>query len=187
MTKIMREEFLNHIRCNNLFTPEERVLLSVSGGMDSMVMTDLFLQEGYNISVAHVNHKLRGEASDEDADFVRSFCVSRGITFHSKDLDPVELQSGNVQSHARNARYAFLEEVANHFGYGKIATAHNQDDTLETFMMNIMRGTGLNGLSGIPVKRGKLSDLYYLQIATALKVMQKQKLFCTRKMQPTLH
>jgi tRNA(Ile)-lysidine synthase len=156
MTKIMREEFLNHIRNNNLFTPEERVLLSVSGGIDSMVMTELFLQEGFKISVAHVNHKLREQASDEDADFVRSFCLSRGITFHSKELDPSELQSGNVQSNARNARYDFLEEIANHFGYDKIATAHNQDDTLETFLMNIIRGTGLNGLSGIPVKRGKI-------------------------------
>jgi len=121
-----------------------------------MVMTKLFLQEGFNISVAHVNHKLRGKASEKDAEFVRSFCASQGITFHCKDLDPVELHSGNVQSNARNARYDFLEEVAYHFGYDKIATAHNQDDTLETFLMNIMRGTGLNGLDGIPVKRGKI-------------------------------
>jgi tRNA(Ile)-lysidine synthase len=152
----MRAEFLNHIRNNNLFSPEERVLLAVSGGIDSMVMIKLFLQEGFNISVAHVNHKLRGQASEEDAEFVRSFCVALGITFHYRDLDPEELQSGNVQTNARIARYNFLEEIAYHFGYDKIATAHNQDDTLETFLMNIIRGTGLNGLNGIPVKRNKI-------------------------------
>jgi len=156
MTKIMREEFLEHIRSNKLFNPDETVLLSVSGGIDSMVMAELFLREGFNVSVAHINHQLRGDDSLKDAEFVRSFCITRNVTFHIKDLDPEELHTGNMQSNARIARYSFLKDIAFQHGYDKIATAHTMDDNVETFFINTLRGTGLNGLDGIPVISGHI-------------------------------
>jgi len=121
-----------------------------------MVMLDLFVQSGREIGVAHVNHSTRDGASDKDALFVKAYCQSKSIPYHEKILQYHELSQGNFQQNARAARYKFFYELCVEEGYTQIATAHHQDDRWETFLMNLNRKSGLNGLSSIAQQDGML-------------------------------
>ena len=153
--KIMLDRFLSYIHTENLIPKEEKVLLAVSGGMDSMAMVDLFLNSSdYYIEIAHVNHHLRGDESDADSEFVSLFCQQNGIQYHQLDIDPSVFKKGNLQETARKIRYEWLNELAQKRHLGLIATAHHCDDVIETAMMNLMRGTGLEGMKGIANRSG---------------------------------
>jgi tRNA(Ile)-lysidine synthase len=151
MSKYISEE--------HLFNPEEKVLLTVSGGVDSMVMTELFRQSEYNFSVAHCNFQLRGEESDGDEIFVREYCKKHNIPIFVKHFNTKEYAVENgisIQMAARDLRYEWFEELCDSEGFECYATAHHKDDEIETFFINLMRGTGIAGLHGILPRQGRV-------------------------------
>src|SRR6187431_1967659 len=155
----MLHELRQFISEKQLFSPEEKILLTVSGGIDSIVLFDLFLKAGFSFAVAHCNFCLRGDESDKDEQFVSDLAIRNGISFHVKRFDTSSFASNNalsIQMAARELRYAWFEELAETFNYARIATAHQLNDIIETTMINLSRGTGIAGLHGIPEKNGKI-------------------------------
>ena len=155
----MLEQLLNHIEHNNLCNTTDKILLAVSGGLDSMVMLHLFREAGFSVGVAHCNFQLRAEASLADEELVTRVCVDQAIPFHGKRFDTGSYAAGNnlsVQMAARELRYHYFKEVIDKHQYQYLATAHHVNDSLETVLMNLMKGSGIEGLSGIPVKNGNI-------------------------------
>jgi tRNA(Ile)-lysidine synthase len=153
------QQFLNHIDQNSLFKPSDKVLLAVSGGLDSMVMLHLFKEAGFSIGVAHCNFQLRGEESNGDEALVNTTCVELGIPFYLKrfDTEVYAWERGiSIQMAARDLRYSFFEDVITAHNYNWLATAHHGNDSLETVLLNLVRGTGIEGLTGIAVKHDKV-------------------------------
>jgi len=131
----------------------------VSGGPDSVVMTDLFSKAGIKVAIAHVNFNLRGEESNEDENFVRSLAKEYGIDCYVKNIDTHHYAQENkcsIQEAARDIRYDWFDQLIIDLNFDLIATAHHFDDQIETFFINVLRGSGIAGLKGIPVKRGKI-------------------------------
>ncbi|MCB0546468.1 MAG: tRNA lysidine(34) synthetase TilS [Phaeodactylibacter sp.] len=134
-----------------------RVLLAVSGGLDSAVMAHLFEKSGFDFGIAHCNFQLRGPDSDSDEDFVRSLAQSWEVPFFFRRFDTQAhaLKSGqSVQVAARELRYEWLEEVRQENGFSHLATAHHLNDSIETLLLNLTKGCGIRGLHGIPLKNG---------------------------------
>ena len=155
----MLKNFIQNIREKELITPDERVLLAVSGGIDSMVLLHLFEQSGFEYGVAHCNFRLRGEESDGDERFVREYVQMHGIPsfFETFDTEEYARISGiSIEMAARELRYAFFERIRRENNYDRIVTAHHQDDLIETFFLNLSRKTGIKGLTGIKEKSGYL-------------------------------
>jgi tRNA(Ile)-lysidine synthase len=139
------------------------VLCAVSGGADSMCLLHLLWSEGetggWTVAAAHYNHHLRGEDSDRDAAFVRDWCRERNIPVYLGQGDvaaEAEQRGQGIEETARQLRYAFLTETAEKIGACRVATAHTADDNGETLLLHLVRGTGLQGLTGIPPRRGDL-------------------------------
>ena len=160
LRKQFRSRFEEFIRSRELLAPSARVVLSVSGGVDSMTMLSLFveLQRRWNLtlSIGHVNHQLRGEESDGDEAFVRHTAESLGFSLYSARVATKEFaHTHNIgkQEAARELRYRFLEQVKQEAQADAVATAHNADDNAETVLMNALRGSGMHGLAGIPLRR----------------------------------
>ena len=154
---MMQERFREYIQTHDLFEADERILLGVSGGVDSVVMMHLFVQAGYHIAIAHCNYQLRGEESNQDHLFVRDLARRYDLPFYEKRFDTKEYaneQGLSVQMAARRLRYQWFEQVRSSEGYDKVAIGHNKDDLSETFLINLSRGTGLKGLTGIKARRG---------------------------------
>ncbi len=131
-----------------------KVLVAVSGGVDSMVLLHLLRRSGVNVGVAHCNYQLRGEDSNLDEALVRTFCVEANVPFHSKQFNTKEISDASpssLQMVARDLRYQFFDSCMDE-GYDLVATAHTLNDNLETVLMRLATGAGLEGLSGIPVK-----------------------------------
>ncbi|MCF8391289.1 MAG: tRNA lysidine(34) synthetase TilS [Bacteroidales bacterium] len=142
-----------------LLQENQKILLTVSGGIDSMVMLDLFSKLDYSFSIAHCNFKLRGGESDADCDFVKSQENRYQVEVNVKEFDTEVFAQENkisIQMAARQLRYEWFSELKNELGYDLIATAHNLDDKLETFFINLSRGTGIKGLTGIKAKSNDL-------------------------------
>jgi tRNA(Ile)-lysidine synthase len=155
----MLEEFKDYINSENLFSRKDHLLLGISGGIDSMVMLELFSSSTYKIAVAHCNFSLRGEESDTDQMFVEEACRLKNIVIHARSFATGEyaLERGiSVQMAARELRYSWFEELQKNLNYDYIVIAHNKNDLAETFLMNIARGTGIKGLTGIKPKNGKI-------------------------------
>ena len=155
----MLEEFRRFIQSNALCQPTDRILLAVSGGIDSMVLLHLYISAGYNPGIAHCNFHLRGDESDGDEQFVKSVAETMDAAYHQQDFDTEQSagESGiSIQMAARNLRYRWFEQIRKKHGYKFISTAHNQDDVIETFFINLSRGTGIRGLTGIPVRSEKV-------------------------------
>lgn len=139
------------------------VLCAVSGGADSMYLLANLLEGrvrgGYQVAAAHYDHQLRGEESRRDADFVRDWCEAHDVPFVLGEGDVAEeaaRRGQGVEETARSMRYAFLYETAERLRAEVIATAHTADDNAETVLMNLIRGSGLEGLCGIPPRRGQV-------------------------------
>lgn len=159
MTESLLERFNRYIRENELFTYQDKILLTVSGGVDSMVMMSLMVESGYSVGVAHCNFQLRGEEAIEDEELVLNRAQSLGIPCYNRRFDTqgeMERTGESVQIAARRLRYAWFEELSREHGYTVIAIAHQADDSIETFFINLFRGTGLKGLTGINVTRGRI-------------------------------
>ncbi|MBE0676594.1 MAG: tRNA lysidine(34) synthetase TilS [Bacteroidales bacterium] len=155
----MIEDFRKYISGNDLFSPHEKILIAVSGGIDSMVMVHLFLRCGYEFGIAHCNFNLRGNESDEDEKFVRSFAERHDLPFYAVRFDTEAFATGrglSIQMAARELRYTWFEELRKKHGYSVIALAHNLNDNIETFFINLIRGSGLSGFAGIRPKNDNL-------------------------------
>lgn len=155
----MYNSFLGFINEHQLIGPTDRVLLAVSGGLDSVVMTHLFFRAGLPFGIAHVNFGLRGAESDADEQLVRDFAEQFAVPFYSVQFDTDRLaaeQRKSIQVLARELRYNWFAQVAREHGYTLIATAHHQNDVLETLLLNLARGTGLTGLRSIPIRQGNI-------------------------------
>ena len=155
----LSEAFERYIEKNGLFTHDDRVLLTVSGGVDSMVMLSLFTRCGYRVGVAHCNFQLRGAESDEDEVLVAEEAARLGVECYNKRFDTLtemERTGESMEMAARRLRYAWFEELRNEHGYTVIAVAHHADDSVETFFINLLHGTGLRGLTGISKQIGRI-------------------------------
>ena len=146
-----------------MFPPGGRVLCALSGGADSMcllhLLSTLAEEVGFSLSAAHYNHRLRGEEADRDQEFVRQWCARQNIplTIGSGDVAGESARLGKgIEETARRMRYAFLEETAQAMGGALIATAHHADDNAETLLLHLVRGSGLQGLTGIAPRRGNV-------------------------------
>jgi len=155
----MLDDLKKFITENNLVKPGDRILLAVSGGIDSMVMTHLFLQLGNELGIAHCNFSLRDVESDEDEEMVKNYSAKHCIPFFSKRFETKSYASKNglsVQMAARELRYAWFEEIRRHNRYDFIAVAHNLNDNIETLLINLTRGTGIAGLTGMSPLMNKI-------------------------------
>src|SRR6056297_2386144 len=148
----MLSNFQNHIEKMNLCTKADKVILAISGGIDSVVMLDLFHRSGYDCLVAHCNFHLRGDESDEDEVFVKKMGEKYGYPVITQDIhtsEYAEEKKISIQMAARELRYNWFDDLLYEQKYNYTAIAHNRDDVVETFLINITRGTGLKGLTGI--------------------------------------
>ena len=149
----MLEKFQNHIALNFPFLIGKKLLLATSGGIDSMVMVDLFKKLSIEFSLAHCNFQLRGIESFGDQNFVQEYALDNGIPFFVTQFDTEAFAKDyklSTQVAARELRYNWFYELLETENYDYIITAHHSDDNLETFLINLVRGTGLEGLTGIP-------------------------------------
>lgn len=156
---MLQEKFRNYVRERSLCTADERILLAVSGGVDSMVMLSLFVRCGYRVGVAHCNFQLRGREADEDDVLVEQQAARYGAPYFGIRFDTlaeVAATGDSVEMAARRLRYGWFDKLCDEHGYDKIAIAHHADDSVETFFINLIRGTGLRGLTGIHVVNGRL-------------------------------
>lgn len=150
------------IKKYHMIQPQDKIVVAVSGGSDSITLLSVLnnLRTKYNLDlvVAHVNHKIRKEAII-DEEYVQEFCNKINVEFFVKSIDVKELANNNkigLEEAGRNVRYDFFEEVLEKTNSNKIAIAHNKNDSVETIIMNIFRGTGVQGIKGIePIKDNK--------------------------------
>ncbi len=142
----------------NLLKEDEQAkyLLAVSGGVDSMVLVDFFAKSGFDFHVAHINYGLRGEDSDSEEKLVEAFCKKYNIQFHLYQVPKNEQPSNSVQIWARNLRYDFFKKILATENLDYIVTAHHLNDQLETFVINLSRGSGIKGLTGIPKNENRI-------------------------------
>jgi tRNA(Ile)-lysidine synthase len=148
----MIEEFNKFIFENNLIKQGDKILLAVSGGIDSMVMAHLFLRRNHKEGIAHCNFSLRGQESDKDEELVRQFAADNNIPFYTIRFETKAYAKRNklsVQMAARELRYNWFEEIRRKNGFDSVAVAHNLNDNIETLLINLIRGTGLAGMAGI--------------------------------------
>ena len=153
------EAFQRYIDENRLVSHDDRILLTVSGGVDSMVMLSLFTRCGYSVGVAHCNFQLRGTESDEDEVLVEEEAAKYGVPFYNKRFETaaeMERTGESMEMAARRLRYAWFDRLSREHGYTAVAIAHHADDSIETFFINLLRGTGLRGLTGISAQIGKV-------------------------------
>jgi tRNA(Ile)-lysidine synthase len=148
----MYERFIEYSKQNRLFIPESNILLAVSGGIDSMVMASLFRMAAVRHSIAHCNFSLRGKESDGDEEFVKDYADRHGLPFFTVRFDTMGYAASSrisIQMAARELRYNWFEELCDNHGFDAVAVAHNLNDNAETALLNLIRGTGLSGLTGM--------------------------------------
>ena len=144
------------IERHRMLDPGDRVLIGVSGGTDSVALLHLMvaLQPAWDVglAVAHLNHGLRQQASDREAEFVKQLSTRLDLPFHNEkiELDP---HRGSLEERARRKRYRFFERIMQQYGYTKLALGHNADDNAESVLLHMIRGSGIRGLAGIPPRR----------------------------------
>jgi len=155
----VKSQFLAHLTKAFPAVLKNPVLVACSGGLDSIVLAHLLQQSGCDIGLAHVNFNLRGVESDADQEFVYNFSKKLQVPFYQASFDTTAYSVEHrisIQMAARELRYRWFDEIARDFKYDLIATAHHADDDLETMLINLSRGSGIRGLSGIPQKNEKV-------------------------------
>jgi tRNA(Ile)-lysidine synthase len=156
------EAIKNYCTCNDLLHPEDRVLLAVSGGPDSValfhIMRSMLPTFHLHIEVAHLEHGLRGEDSKQDQRFVQKLCKRHGIHFHTRNIDVFHTRekAESVEEAARRVRLEYLYGLLRQFGFDSIATGHTRDDNVETVIFRLISGTGPAGFSGIQPRCGRI-------------------------------
>ena len=149
----MLNSFNHHVTSKFSFLKGKKILIACSGGLDSVVLSRLFKELNYNISLAHCNFSLRGKESDQDEIFLISIADKLSIPIFNKKFNTTEYKIKHklsTQMAARNLRYQWFDEICKEHSFDYLLTAHHLDDDLETFLINLSRGTGLRGLTGIP-------------------------------------
>ena len=155
----MLQKFTQHINDHFSFLSGKKLLLAFSAGLDSVVMATLFYRMGYDISLAHCNFSLRGDDSDADENFARDWGQSKNVKVFVKRFDTATFSKDrklSIQMAARELRYDWFDFLSGAEGFDFILTAHHLDDQLETFIINLSRGTGIEGLMGIKPLKDKL-------------------------------
>ncbi|MFA6275660.1 MAG: tRNA lysidine(34) synthetase TilS [Pedobacter sp.] len=153
------QQFTNYIKKNALFSNQDKILLAVSGGKDSALMAQLFKLAGFQFSIAHCNFNLRGDESQRDEAFVKLLATNLEVPFHVIHFDAKVYANEHqlsIQMAARDLRYQWFETIRQENDYSFIALAHHQNDSIETLLLNLTRGTGISGMHGILPKRDKL-------------------------------
>ncbi len=148
----MLPDFLTYINEQKLFSDKDKILLAVSGGLDSMVLLNLFSTANYCFSVAHCNFQLREKESDGDEMFVKNWCENRGIEYFIERFDTIQMAKNkhiSIEMAARELRYEWFEKLRLQHQFDYIATAHHLNDSIETILLNLTKGTGISGLRGI--------------------------------------
>ena len=143
--------------CKHLLRKEGKYLVALSGGADSVFLTHVLHRLGYAIDAAHCNFHLRGEESDRDEAFCKNLCERLGIALHIVHFDTktyADLHKVSIEMAARDLRYNYFEQLRKDIGADGICVAHHMEDSVETILLNIIRGTGLNGLTGISPRNG---------------------------------
>ena len=149
----MFEEFKAHVNSQFPFFAEGKLLIAVSGGIDSVVLSHLIVKMKLDFALCHCNFQLRGQESEDDETFVKTLASEMGVPFFTTRFNTktyADKQQLSIQVAARNLRYQWFYELLEHHRYDYVLTGHNTNDNLETFLMNLSRGTGLDGLTGIP-------------------------------------
>lgn len=156
---MLKEEIINTIKKYNLIKENDSIVIGVSGGPDSIcllhILNEIRNELNFKIYVAHINHMIREEA-DEETEYVKDFCENLGIECYIKRIDVVEIANNlkkGTEETGRQIRYEFFSEILEKTNSNKIATAHNNNDKVETILMNILRGSGTSGLKGIEAIR----------------------------------
>lgn len=155
----MFQRFQEFVKKEDLLPEKGKTLLAISGGMDSVVLADLYYHSGFSASIAHCNFTLRGEESEQEQVFVRNLADTYGFPFYTKNFDTQEYASQNgisIQMAAREIRYSWFRELLKDPGLELLATGHHLDDSIETFFINLMRGSGIRGLHGILPRQNHL-------------------------------
>lgn len=155
----MLQELAKHIDEHFPFLKSKKLLIAISGGVDSVVLTHLLHQLNFDISLAHCNFQLRGEENDKDEEFVKNLGKKLGISTHTTRFNTNEYADSNklsTQLAARELRYNWFDKLSKEYSFEHLLTAHHADDNLETFLINLTRGTGLEGLTGIPPINGNI-------------------------------
>ena len=167
------DRFQEYVTRNALFTHQDKILLTVSGGVDSMVLMSLCVNSGYNVGVAHCNFCLRGKESDEDEIMVQETARRYGIECFNRHFDTtgeMARTGESMEMAARRLRYEWFHQLCEEQGYTVIAIAHHIDDSIETFFINMLRGTGLRGLTGISNQVGRI--VRPLMFATRKEILE---------------
>jgi tRNA(Ile)-lysidine synthase len=154
----MLNQLLEYVNKQKLFQPDESILLTVSGGIDSVALMHLFQAAGFNFAVAHCNFQLRGTESDEDEAFVRDLSDKFEVRIFVKHFDTAahaKKHGISIQMAARELRRSWFEDILANNDFSKIATAHHLNDSLETAIFNLAKGTGIAGLQGILPVNGR--------------------------------
>jgi tRNA(Ile)-lysidine synthase len=153
------KRFVDFVTQNTLFEPGTKILAAVSGGMDSVLMAHLLKSAGYHFAIAHCNFMLRADEANADQEFTQQLAQELGVNFHTTNFDTKQHAADHnvsIQMAARELRYGWFNQLCQTKGYEAIALAHHQNDTIETILLNLTRGTGIAGLHGILPKNGNL-------------------------------
>jgi tRNA(Ile)-lysidine synthase len=156
----LQQAFEEYVGQEKLFSRHDRLLIAVSGGLDSCVLLHLLVSCGYPVVLAHCNFRLRGAESDRDEEFCRSLAVHYNADLHVRTFDTgtyASEQKLSTQEAARELRYRWFGELADHHGFNRILTAHHADDNVETMLMNLFKGTGITGLRGMLPLVGRIA------------------------------
>jgi tRNA(Ile)-lysidine synthase len=161
--KKLDEKIIHFVEEHQLIKKGEKILVALSGGPDSIFMLNFLLKfkkkYGIEVGAMHINHMIRGKEADDDEKFCRQLCERLSVQYHAVKKNVPAYAKKNkisIEEAARKVRYDELENVRKKSGYDKIATAHNCSDNAETMFLNLVKGTGLKGLSGIPISRGEI-------------------------------
>src|SRR5690554_295418 len=153
----MLNNFIRHIQEKNLLNPSLHYLLAASGGLDSTVLANLLKLSGFTFSMAHCNFDLRGEESKEDEAFLRKLATNLKVKVYVKKFETKAYANDNgisIQMAARELRYQWFDDLLNAEGFGAIIVAHHADDQVETIFLNLLRGTGIEGIYGMAEHKG---------------------------------
>lgn len=155
-----KQKVARYIDRYKLFSPGDKILVALSGGADSVALLRLLLALGYTCEAAHCNFHLRGQESERDEMFVRQLCREQQVPLHVIHFDTekeAKERHISIEMAARELRYDWFEKTRKECSAATIAVAHHQDDSVETFLLNLIRGTGINGLRGIHPKNGYIT------------------------------
>lgn len=180
LCNMFRQKISRSINEKHLFAPADKIIVALSGGADSVALLRVLLLEGYTCIAAHCNFHLRGEESDRDENFVRTLCSKLNVPLQVVHFDTTGYASQkgiSIEMAARELRYEWFEQIRTEVGAKVVAVAHHRDDSVETFLLNLVRGTGINGLKGIAAVNGTivrpLLDVSREEILEFLKNLQQ--------------